>query len=126
MNELAIQKFENILNQYVSRLSGNAVFTRAYAFATLEFFKNPKDALLPAVFISSLEEESSFQLWKKTSKKWEQLFQNDSGNSEKNLQLRLICDGIWFSILYGSEDSLTEQIEALVLNYCNSLEGGNI
>lgn len=121
MNEKAIKKFEDILKQYLSKLTGKAVFTRAYAYATLQFFKNPETALLPAVFISSLEDEKSFDLWKKTSKNWEEKFKNDSGNPDKNLKLKLICDGIWFSILYDSDESLNQQIESLVLNYCESI-----
>lgn len=126
MNEMAIKKFEDTLNRYISNLSGTSLFTRAYAYATLYFLKNPETALLPAVFISSLEDEKSFELWEKTSENWEQKFQNDSGDSGENLKLQLICDGIWFSILYGSDDSLSKQIESLVLNYCDSLEKGDI
>lgn len=125
MNEMAIQRFENILERYLSKLTGTAIFTRAYAYATLEFFRKPETALLPAVFISSLEDENSFKLWKKTSAHWEQKFKKDSGNPNENLKLQLICDGIWFSILYGSNESLNKQIESLVLSYCDSLAKGN-
>lgn len=126
MNEMAIKKFEDMLNHYISKLSGSALFTRAYAYATLDFLKNPETALLPAVFISSLEDDVSFNLWKKTSDNWEEKFQKDGGNSAENLKLRLMCDGIWFSILYGSNDSINEQIEILVLNHCHLLEKENI
>lgn len=122
MNEMAINKFEETINHYISQLSGASLFTRAYALATLHFFKNPETTLLPAVFISSLEDENSFELWKKTSDKWSREFQHDDGDQNENLKLKLICDGIWFAILYGSDDSLNEQTELLVLEYCHSLE----
>lgn len=126
MNKMAIKKFEDILNHYISKLSGPSLFTRAYAYATLDFLKNPETALLPAVFISSLENTKSFELWKETSENWDHKFQNDSGNPNENLKLQLICDGIWFSILYATDDLLDNRIETLVLNCCNSLGGKDI
>lgn len=121
MNKMAIKKYEDILNHYISKLSGPSLFTRAYAYATLDFLKNPETALLPAVFISSLEDGKSFELWKTTSENWNQKFQNDSGDPNKNLKLQLICDGIWFSILYKPDNLLNEQIESLVIDYCESM-----
>lgn len=126
MNEMAIKKFENAWSHYRSQLSGDSLFTRAYAFATLDFLKNPETALLPAVFISSLEDEKIYKLWQETSNQWEQGFQNDSGDEKSKLKLRLICDGIWFSILYTSDNSLNKQMESLVLEYCQSSKKENI
>lgn len=122
MNRMAIERFEGLWKKHRQTLSGSSVITRSYALATLDFFKNRDKALLPAVFISSLEDEASFVLWKQTSRQWEKLFENDSGNKEKNLSLRLICDGVWFSILYAADSSLDKKIEKTVLNYCQSLE----
>lgn len=122
MNEMIIEKFENSLQYYMSQLTGPSLNTRAYAYATLDYLKNPDTALLPAVFISSLEDEESYKLWNKTSEKWEQIFQNDTGDRNKNLELQLICDGIWFSLMYSSNTSLNKQIETIVLDFCNSLE----
>lgn len=126
MNKMAIQKFEDLLHQYMANLSGDFIFTRAYAYATLHFLKYPETALLPAVFISSLEDKQSFDLWKKVSNRWEQSFQGDRGDPEANLKLRMICDGIWFSLLYTSDDSLDQQIEEMVLNYCKDLEEARV
>lgn len=122
MNKQAIEMFEQTLHHYTSRLSGASRFTRAYAYTTLDFFKSPETTLLPAVLTSSLEYDESYQLWEETLTNWEKKFQTDSGHPEKNLQLRLICDGIWFSILYGPKDSFDPTIETLVLNYCEALE----
>lgn len=122
MNKLALKKFENLLDQYVSTLKGKAIFTRAYAYSTLDFFNNPEITLLPAVFISSLEDEACLNLWEETSKKWEHKFAGDSGDPQENLKLQLICDGIWFSILYGPEQDLDEEVKSLVLHMCESLE----
>src|SRR5699024_5137314 len=91
MNEMAVKKFEDILDCYTSKLTGPSLFTRAYAYATLELFENPETALLPAVFISSLEDKTSFEVWKNVSKDWECRFLNDSGNYIENLKLKLIC-----------------------------------
>lgn len=122
MNKMAIHKFESLWETYRSQLSGSAVFTRSYALATLDFFNNREKALLPAVFISSLEDERSFMFWKETSNKWEQLFQQDSGNPSSNLTLRLMCDGIWFSILYATSPTIDEEMAAVVVRVCQSLE----
>lgn len=121
MNKMAINKFEKMIEHFKGQLTGKSLFTRAYAYATLEFFKHPEDALLPAVFISSLENDASFQLWKEVSKRWEHRFQNDSGNSQQNLTLRLLCDGIWFAILYGADEPFNDETKALVLKYCEQL-----
>lgn len=125
MNKMAVNKFEQLLHHYLEKLTGTALFTRAYAYATVDYFKNPTTALLPAVFISSLEDETCYQLWEETSKEWDQSFQEDSGDAYNNLKLRLICDGIWFSILYATDDALDEKIETVVLKSCESLEKGN-
>jgi len=122
MNKLAIERFEHLLTYYADKLSGQSIFTRAYAYATLDFFKRPEIELLPAVFISSLEDEESFKLWEKTSQAWEEKFKNDSGDKNANLILQLMCDGIWFSILFDAEKSLDKHLETLVLHYCQSLE----
>lgn len=121
MNKMAIDKFEKTLEHFKKQLTGKSLFTRAYAYATLEFFKRPEDALLPAVFISSLENDVSFQLWQEVSKKWERRFQEDSGDRQQNLTLRLLCDGIWFAILYGADEPFNEETKNLVLKYCKQL-----
>ena len=126
MNEMVIQKFEDVWDHYKLQLSGASLITRAYALATLDFLKSPETALLPAVFISSLEDAESYKLWQKTSEIWEQRFQSDNGDEKDNLKLRLICDGIWFSILYVSDNALNKQMESLVLEYCHTLEKENI
>lgn len=124
MNKMAVTKFEDILDYYISQLTGPSLFTRAYAYATLDFFKTPETALLPAVFISSLEDEKSFKIWESISKNWDYKFQNDSGSYNENLKLKLICDGVWFSILYATDDSFNYNIEKIILDFCHSLERG--
>ncbi len=71
--------------------------------------------------MSYVENKESYQLWEETLKKWEQLFQQDSGDMHKNLQLRLVCDGIWFSMLNMSNPSINKQIETVVEQLCESL-----
>src|SRR5690625_6965970 len=78
MNEMATKKFENAWSHYRSQLSGDSLFTRAYAFATLDFLTNPETALLPAVFISSSKDKKSYKLLQETSHKREQALQNYS------------------------------------------------
>lgn len=122
MSNMALQNFENRWHDYAKTLEGDGIFTRAYAYATLDFFRDPETALLPAVFITSLEDQASLSAWKKTSAHWETQFQQDTGDADANLSLRLICDGIWFMILYGSSSALNEQIEVLVLEHCKQIE----
>ncbi|HLQ74169.1 MAG TPA: hypothetical protein VK125_08055 [Bacillota bacterium] len=110
-----------MLNHYINTFTGSSVFTRAYAYAILDFFKGPDTALLPAVFISSLEDDRSFKLWEETSERWDEKFANDSGNREENLKLQLICDGLWFYILFDPSNSLDKQTERLILNMCEKL-----
>lgn len=124
MNEMAIDTFEKMIVDYEQSLTGSSTYTRAYALATLAFFKRPEDTLLPAVFISSLEDKDSFTLWEKTSKNWELQLANDTGNEEQNLQLKLIADGIWFAILYGANEGHVKEIEKVVRDYCSLLEKG--
>src|SRR5690625_214782 len=125
MNKMIIKNFEQTLKDYVAKLSGSAVFTRAYAYATLDFLKNPEEALLPSVYISSLEDKASFELWQKTSANWERKFREDCGDPDENLKLQLMCDGIWLSILYGADNSLDNQRETIVRNFCDALEKEN-
>lgn len=125
MNKMAIAKYEDRLAIYLKKLSGTAKFTRAYALATLDFLNNSEAALLPAVFISSLEDDKSKQVWIETSKKWNEEIRKDSGNEQVKLNLQLICDGIWFSILY-TDNALKDQITTLVKEQCKMLEEGKI
>lgn len=122
MNKMAVEKFEQLLERYERSLSGVARYTRAYALSTLAFFKESHSIFLPAVFISSLEHEQSKQLWESTLASWEQEFREDDGDLTKKLQLRLICDGIWFHILYGKGTNIKKEIKELVLSLCNELE----
>jgi len=122
MNKMVIKKFEQTLKKYVEKLSGRAVFTRAYAYATLDFLNNPEEALLPAVYISSLEDKASYELWENTSANWETKFREDSGDPNENVKLQLMCDGIWMSILYGADDSLNKQMATVVKDFCEALE----
>lgn len=124
MNEMAINKFEQLLQSYMDHMTGSYRFTRAYAEATLYYLNNRKTALLPAVFISSLEDQNSFQLWKKTSRSWEQRFLEDEGDPKKILQLRLMCDGIWFELLYGTDYKYQTEMKNVVLELCETLEKG--
>ncbi len=71
--------------------------------------------------MSYVENKESYQLWEETLKKWEQLFQQDSGDMHKNLQLRLECDGIWFSMMKMSNPSINKQIETVVEQLRESL-----
>lgn len=124
MNKRAIEQFEKLWEHYRHQLSGASIITRAYAYATLDFFNEREQALLPAVYISSMEDEGSYSLWGKTVDRWEQLFYKDDGNREKNLKLRLICDGIWFSLMYAASRQQNKAITQTVLNYCELLGEG--
>lgn len=122
MNKMAIDKFEGLLSYYSEKLTGPSIFTRSYAYAILHFLKGDETALLPAVFISSLEDEKSFKLWEVTSAEWDERFADDSGNKTENLKLQLICDGVWFYVLFDPKNSLDEETERMILDYCETLE----
>lgn len=126
MNRMAIEKFEEKMNDYEKKLSGKATFTRSYALATLHFLNSPEEALLPAVFITALEDKASHSLWKATSNRWEDSFYSDTGNEKTNLNLKLMCDGIWFSILHGVDKSLHNQMERLIIEYCELAKKGEV
>lgn len=121
MNLLAIERFEEKLNFYKGQLNGKYIFTRAYAMATIDFLKGKETILMPAVFISSIEEKSSHQLWEDTSAKWEQSFCDDTGDPMKILQLRLMCDGIWFSTMYHVGQDVKSNMEKLIIQHCESM-----
>ena len=123
MNKLAIDTFEKGLEKYQSTLTGQSIFTRAYAYATLDYLKDPAATLLPAVIKSYIENKESYQLWEETLTKWEQLFQQDSGDYYKNLQLRLVCDGIWFSMVNTTNPKVNKEMESIVERLCTELEG---
>lgn len=124
MNKMAIRQYEEKIEKYISELSGSYVFTRAYAFSTLDFLRDEENLLLPAVFITAFEDAESQALWEETTGKWDQLFSHDKGDPDKILELRLICDGIWFSVMYNYSRSLKDRMEQLVLQYCHSMEKG--
>lgn len=122
MNKMVIEQFEGKINKYKSKLSGAYQFTRAYALATIDYLDDTENVLLPSVFISSLEDGKSKELWESVSEHWIKLFDQDKGNPDKILELRLICDGIWFSIMYSYVDIFKERMEKIVLHYCDLME----
>lgn len=122
MNEMAIEEFEEKIEHHKSKLSGSYLFTRAYALATLDYINDPESAQLPAVFISSHEDKKCQELWEDVSQKWGREFEADQGNADKILELRLVCDGIWFSLMYGYISEIKDRTEKLVLHLCHSME----
>lgn len=120
MNRMAIEKFDQLLISYEGKLEGVATFTRAYAHATLHYIKEAYQPYFQAVFMSYLEDEKSLQLWEETMRKWDEKFQEETGDPAKNLQCRLMCDGIWFTQMYSNLP--IDQLEQTVLNFCEKLE----
>ncbi|KRG10935.1 TetR family transcriptional regulator, partial [Staphylococcus sp. NAM3COL9] len=50
----------------------------------------------------------------------------DEGNPDEILKLRLISDGLWFSIMYEYLDmEQMQQMERIVFEICNSLNQEN-
>lgn len=122
MNEMVIQQYEEKIAHFQAQLAGQYVFTRAYAFATLDMLSHTEDVLLPAVFISSHEHQESKELWDAISQKWNQEFKKDPGDPHKIVELRMICDGIWFSIMYQYGEDLKTEMQEIVQRYCEKLE----
>lgn len=122
MNKMVIEIYEENIAYYQAQLSGSYLFTRAYALSTLYFLNNTENILLPAVFISSHEDKQSQRLWQSVIDKWDRAFDQDQGDSDKILELRMICDGIWFSIMYNYENNLKSRMEQIVQQYCNAME----
>lgn len=122
MNEMVIKEYENKMSKYKSNLSGPYQFVRAYALATFDTLDDTENILLPAVFISSQEDGKSRELWQEVSNKWVKLLGQDDGDQQKVLELRLICDGILFSIMYGYGIDEKEKMKKVVLDYCERLE----
>lgn len=122
MNDMIIGRYEDNIEHFRSQLSGPYVFTRAYALSTLYFLNHTDNFLVPAVFISSHENQTCQKKWKSIVKKWDESFKNDQGNPDKILELRMICDGIWFSIMYNYGHQYKARMERIVRHYCRSLE----
>lgn len=122
MNEMAIQQYEDKISRYAKDLTGAYLFTRAYALATLDMLHEDEDVLLPAVFISSNEHQESKALWDRISEKWHLAFLEDRGDATKILELRMICDGIWFSMMYQYGADLKEDMKRIVEQHCERLE----
>lgn len=121
MNEFVIEQFEMKMNHYVEQLHGSYVFTRAYGHATIDYIQNEQNILLPAVFITSLEDKSCKALWDQTLHKWNKAFDTDKGNKQSILTFRLICDGVWFSITYDFTPSSIQQVTKLLQYECEKL-----
>lgn len=123
MNKMEIEVFDKKIQKHMSHLRGAYRFTRAYALATLEYLEDPQDAQMTAVFISSLEYKENFNLWRDATQAWGERFLSE-GESDNVLKLQLICDGIWFSIMYEQPnlDSKKGKMKNLVLEICHSLE----
>lgn len=122
MNEMVIEEFDEKMSSYKAKLSGPYQFIRAYALATIDILEDSENVLLPAVFISSQEAGKSKELWEVVSKKWVKLFIQDDGDQYNILELRMICDGILFSIMYGYAMQDKEKMKKVVLDYCKRLE----
>lgn len=122
MNQMVIEEYEAKIEAYQHELQGKNIYTRAYALVTLDYINNSENILFPAVFISSHEHKESKQLWDTYNEKWELEFEKDEADSEEILALRLMCDGIWFSIMYNYTYDTKEPIIQLIQKYCRLLE----
>lgn len=122
MNEKVINEFEDSIRGYKANLTGPYQYTRAYALATMDYLTEIENILLPAVFISSHEDKRSKAYWEDTIKRWDEAFENDQGDQNKILELRMICDGIWFTLTYNISIEYKEKMETVVRNYIQSLE----
>ncbi|MDG0842915.1 TetR/AcrR family transcriptional regulator [Staphylococcus equorum] len=126
MNEMVIEEFETAIEYHISMLSGSYKFTRAYALATLDCLRESNNTQLTAVLISSREDKNSLKLWKDVTQTWQERFALDEGNPDEILKLRLISDGLWFSIMYEYLDmEQMQQMERIVFEICNSLNQEN-
>ena len=122
MNKKVIQEFDNRIDTHIRKLSGPYRYSRAYALATLDYINDSENILLTAVFISSHEDSSSKALWEETSNLWDQSFKNDQGDEDKIFELRMICDGIWFTLTYKIGAFYKEKMEKIITNYIQTLE----
>lgn len=59
---MMIKLFEQKIDEHIAALDGVARYTRAYAYATLDYVRAPETVRLPAVLMSSLEVEACAQL----------------------------------------------------------------
>lgn len=122
MNEMAIADFEQSIEHHISKLSGNYVFTRAYVLTTLDYLRQSSNAQLTAVLISSQEDKNSLRLWQKVVQQWSARFAQDQGDPDEILKLRLMSDGLWFTIMYEEADTAQmAHIERIIFNMLNSL-----
>lgn len=119
---MMIKLFEQKIDEHIAALDGVARYTRAYAYATLDYVRAPETARLPAVLMSSLEVEACAQLWQHASDKWDTFVEQDNGNKEKNIQLKFLCDGIWLSLMYNTESRLKKYMEQMITDMCNEVE----
>jgi len=121
MNEYVIEEFNDVLDKHLAKLSGPYQYTRAYGLATIEYMKN-NDTLLPAVFISSLENKACAALWEDTLQEWEQPFEDDLGDPTLMLEFRMLCDGLWFSLMYHDINNVLDDKKQLLLNKIKQME----
>lgn len=122
MNEKVINEFENNIREHIANLTGPYQFTRAYALATINYLTEDNHVLLPAVFISSHEDKKSKTYWEEKIKQWDDAFENDQGDQNKILELRMICDGIWFTLTYNITSEYKEKMTHIVRNYLETIE----
>lgn len=115
MNEYVIKQFNDLLKKHLAKLSGSYQYTRAYGLATIEYMEN-NDARLPAVFISSLENKACATLWERTLQEWEQPFEDDIGDPTLMLEFRILCDGLWFSLMYHDVNNVLDDKKHLLLD----------
>ncbi|WP_215145860.1 TetR/AcrR family transcriptional regulator [Exiguobacterium qingdaonense] len=122
MNELAIETFERRISDHLS--DGPYPFTRAYALATLDDVDHG-DMDLIAVFISSQEDAISESIWRAVSGNWDERFAADGPDQDAVLNVRLLCDGLWFAASYGYSDSFKERAATLIHEACDALHQGD-
>jgi DNA-binding FadR family transcriptional regulator len=74
------------------------------------------------VLISSQEDKNSLRLWQKVVQQWSARFAQDQGDPDEILKLRLMSDGLWFTIMYEEADTAQmAHIERIIFDMLNSL-----
>src|SRR5699024_244509 len=122
MNKKVIQERDDSIDKHIRKLSGPYRYSRSYDLATHDYLNDSENILFPAVYISSHEDSSSKALWKETYNLWDQSFRNDQGDEDKIFELRMICDGIWFTLTYKIGAFYKDKMERIINNYIQTLE----
>jgi len=99
MSRFAIDEFNQEVEKEQEQTKS---FIQAYAQATLNDLEHPQSLNLDTSLLAAIgNNHDLLHPWQEQYEKWDKQIRNGGENVDLSLIIRFVCDGLWFSKMFG-------------------------